>query len=246
MRGLKSSEMKVVLKSESNNVPLALNVLLPLFSFVVASSLVFAFLWWSPIGLLQVRIAAESSESGTSQIFFAVDSLDFSEQRSQNQRVVLGPNQLVFVVNPVRETLGSALRWDPLDRPAVVEIESLKVVGAFFSKTFDPVDVLRPSVDVSDVTTSSNGARIETFSQDGQFLLDMDLPSLYRTHVIGLVVVGVLLGLASVLALALVWRRLGRSIDGSRDVVERWGVVVAGFVLLMIIVVFVSWSLVAR
>ena len=238
--------MKVVLKSKSDNVPLVLNALFALFSFVVASSLVFALLWWSPIGLPQVRIDAESSESGTSQMFFAVDSVDFSEQRSQNQRVLAGPNYLVFVVNPVRETLGSALRWDPLDRPAIVEIESLKVVGAFFSKTFDPIDVLRPSVDVSDVTTSPNGARIETFSQDGQFLVDMDLPSLYRTHVIGLVVASVLLGLASVLALALVWRRLGRSIDGPRDVVERWGVVFAGFVLLMIIVVFVSWSLVAR
>ena len=231
---------------ERNELRQALIVMLRLGVLVVISSLLFLILWWSPIGLLQIEINVESSERGTSQMFFGTDNIMFTEQRSQSQRVVVGPNQISFVVNPVRETRGSVLRWDPLDRPGIAEIESLTVVGAFFSKTFDPVDALRPSVDVSDVTTSANGARIETFSQDGQFLVEMDLPSLYRTHVIGLVLASVVLGLASVLAMALVWRRLGPSIDGPSDVVGGWGVLVVGFVLLMSFGVLVSWSFVAR
>ena len=212
--------------------------------FSVSGSLVFCFLVLSPLGAFRVEIALDSSASGTSQMFFATSESDFSEDRSRSQRVVVGSNQLAFVGNPIRETVGSSLRWDPLDEPAMMEIASVEVRGFLLGEKYDPAEVLRPSLDVSEVLTDGNVAMIQTLSNDGQMIVDVDVESLYRGHIFAIIAASLIGGLVASLAGAWVWlagRRSGRS---SMPAGLDW----RAFVVVALgtsIVISLTWGLVA-
>ncbi len=212
--------------------------------FSVSGVLVCCFLVLSPLGAFRVEIALESSASGTSQMFFATNESDFSENRSRSQRVVVGSNELAFVGNPIRETVGSSLRWDPLDQPSVMEIASFEVRGFLLEEKYDPAEVLRPSLDVSEVLTDGNVAVIQTLSNDGQVIVDIDVVSLYRGHILAIIVTSVLGGLVAPLLGVWVWlvgRRSGRS---SMPAGLDWRAFVA-VVLGSSIAISLTWALVA-
>jgi len=178
-------------------------------------------------------------------MFFASGESDFSEGRSQNQRVVVGSSRLAFVGNPIRETVGSTVRWDPLDEPGTIEIESFEVRGFLLREKFDPADVLRPSVDVSEVVTEQNGARIQTLSNDGQMIVDVDLESLYRGHILTVMATSLIVGLVASLVGGLMWLVGQRSRLSSMPVGVDWRVFVV-VVLGASVAISVSWALVAR
>jgi len=215
---------------------------LPLFVF--SATLVFCILVFSPLGTFRVEIAVDSSESGTSQMFFATGASDFSGNRSQSQRVVVGLNRLAFVGNPIRGTVGSSLRWDPLDKPATIEIKSFEVSAFLLREKFDPVEVLRPSLDVSEVAADANGASIQTLSNDGQVIVDIDVDSLYQGHFLAVIAMSLIAGLVASLVGTWVWLT-GRSL---RLTFESTGVVWRVFVVVLgaAVAISVSWALVAR
>ncbi len=229
----------------SRRLRLRIPVLRMLALFAFSGALVFCLLSLSPLGAFRVEIALDSSASGTSQMFFATNESDFSENRSRSQRVVVGSNQLAFVGNPIRETIGSFLRWDPLDEPSVMEIASLEVRGFLLGEKYDPAEVLRPSLDVSEVLTDGKVAMIQIFSNDGQVIVDIDLMSLYRGHIRAVVVTSSVAGLVALLLGVWVWlagRRSGRS---SMPAGLNWRVFV-GVVLGTAITISLTWALVAR
>ena len=214
-------------------------------SLALAASLTFIFLILSPFGVFRVEVVLDSSASGTSQMFFAADASSFSEKKSHSQHVVVGSNQLAFVGNPIRETVGSALRWDPLDEPAMMEIESFEVSGFLLGEKYDPAEVLRPSLDVSEVLSDGKLSLIQTLSNDGQMIVDIDLRSLYRGHMLAIIATSLVVGLVASLVWTLVWlteRRL-RPSSRSAGLDSRVFVVV---VLGISIAISVSWALFAR
>lgn len=245
MRRLKSSGMAAVVKSESDDTPAIANVLWVVVVFLTASPLVFVFLLLSPIGLLKMEIDVESSESGISQMFFAEEVFEFSEQRSQSQRVVEGPNQLAFGANPTRETLGSTLRWDPLDEPAIMRIASLEVRGFLVGEKYEAAEVLRPSLDVSEVLTDGSVAMIQTLSDDGQVIVDIDMESLYRGHILTIIATSLITGLVASLLGVRVWLVGQRSRLRFMPVGLDWRVFVV-VVLGTSIMISLTWALVAR
>ena len=213
--------------------------------FLFAGTVAFCFLVLSPLGAFRVEITVDSSVSGNSQMFFAAEASDFSENQSQSQRVVTGSNRLAFVGNPIRETVASSLRWDPLDEPAVIEIESLEVEGYLLRERFEPSEVLRPSLDVSQVVTDGNAALIQTFSNDGQVIVDIDLEGLYQRHVLAIVATSLSVGLVASLVGALVWSRRAISGLSIRSAGLGWQVLVI-VSLGAFIAIAISWGLVAR
>lgn len=217
--------------------------LLLLFAF--SGLLAFCFLIISPLGAFRVEMALDSSASGTSQMFLATSEFDFSENRSQSQRVVVGSNQLAFVGNPIRETVGSYLRWDPLDEPSVMEIASLEVRGFLLWEKYDPAEVLRPSLAASEVFSDGNVAVIQTLSNDGQVIVDIDVEDLYRGHILTIVAASLLGGLVASLAGAWVWLAGRRSGPRSKPASLVWRAFVVA-VLGISIVISLAWALVVR
>jgi len=156
----------------------------------------------------------------------------------------MGSNQLAFVGHPIRKTVGSFLRWDPLDKPATMSILSLTGKGFFLRESFDPVEMLRPSLDVSEVLTDGNVAMIQTFSNDGQMFIDVDVESLYRGHILAIIAASVIGGLVASLAGSWVWlagRHSGRS---SMPAGLNWRVFVV-VVLGTSVAISLNWTLVS-
>ena len=213
--------------------------------FAFAASLTFLFLILSPFGAFRVEVVLDSSASGTSQMFFAADASSFSEKQSQSQRVFAGSNHLAFVGNPIRETIDSSLRWDPLDEPAMIEVHSFEVRGFLLVEEFDPAEILRPSLDVSEVLSDGKLSLIQTLSSDGQVIVDVDVKSLYRDHILVIIAASLVVGLLASLvggSALLVGQRSRRSVTA---VGLNWQVFVVS-ILGTSIAISVGWSLVAR
>lgn len=163
-------------------------------------------LFISPLGNTAIVVETNSSTSGVSQIFFAGQDGIYSEERSQTQVLETGDNNLAFDFGLQSETLVNSLRWDPSDSPGKFEIESISLEG-IFGRERVPFSSLRANIAASEVRVDPDSAYLETFSNDGQFLLSIDLIRFYWVHILRIIIVGSLMGLVCAALLLRVTKR---------------------------------------
>ena len=101
--------------------------------FLIAVFFVWGVILISPIGKPAIHITVETSSPGFSQMFFAEQENDFSEERSRWQPLTAGQNDISFPFGPWRGTVGNYQRWDPLDQPTRMVVERL-YLGSWFQK----------------------------------------------------------------------------------------------------------------
>ena len=166
----------------------------------------FSILFLSPWGQPQIHMDLSSSSPGFSQVFFADEDQVFTEQGSTWAIVTDGPSAASFPVLPWRGTLGSELRWDPLDQPAEMTVRSIRLRSGVLSEEV-PLERLRPSQAVSEIVLSESGATFTAESNDPQILLTADTESFAQSSISRSALLS--LGLAFVAA-ALVWFYLQR------------------------------------
>ena len=139
-------------------------------TFIGVSCLVFVFLFISPVGRPALEIGVVSTEPGFSQLFVAQTENDFSEEASVWAPVSGTDEILEFPLRPLRGTVGDYIRWDPLDRPAEIEIRSITLHSALVFEGLE-LSELRPSMGTSEVLFEEDVASVELQSNDPQILL---------------------------------------------------------------------------
>ena len=140
---------------------------------VTSVSLMFFFI--SSLGSPGIDIEIESSEPGFSQLFFANSDQVFSEEHSNWSNIVAGENSAHFPLRAWRGTLGTFLRWDPVDRPSEMLVSSIALNGFLSHESVD-LTRLTPSVDVSEILiTPEVGASFSANSNDSQILIEFNV-----------------------------------------------------------------------
>ena len=160
----------------------------------------FAF-YLSPWGQPALQVQVVSSDSGFSQLFVADDEAAFSEGASSWAVLQRGQSTLHFPLKLWRGTVGTELRWDPLDRPAEMTVSSIRLVSGPFHEDV-PLDLLQPSMAVSEISTDDSGATFVVQSNDPQILIDLETaPFVGGSAIRGALLASLIAGMA----LAVAW-----------------------------------------
>ncbi len=213
---------------------------------LIAVSVTWGLILISPIGKPAIHITVETSSPGFSQMFFAEQENDFSEDQSRWQPLTVGRNEIAFPFGRWRETLGGYQRWDPVDQPANMVVERLSLESSFYKQEL-PLDSLRPSVDTSELVVGEAGVEFTAESNDAQLLMNADLTAFYQSNFLRIGFVSVLI-VSIFSALLLLYRRFRREepqapfeaqgekkTDWSLSPVPLWFVLGSGIYLLFVL-----------
>ncbi len=165
--------------SSRRSVSRGLRIAIASVTFIGASLLVLAFLSVSSLGRPTLEISVVSTEPGFSQVFVAQTENNFSEEASVWAPVSKKNEVLKFPLRPWRGTVGNYMRWDPLDRPAEMEIQSITLRSALVREDVQ-LSNLRPSMGTSEVLPDGNVAYVELQSNDPQILLQADVSNFFQ------------------------------------------------------------------
>ncbi len=176
--------------------------------FLIAVSFVWGVILISPIGKPAIHITVETSSPGFSQMFFAEQENDFSEERSRWQPLTAGQNDISFPFGPWRGTVGNYQRWDPLDQPTRMVVERL-YLGSWFQKKDLPLELLRPSMALSEPLLDDTGIQFSAESNDAQLLMNAELTVFYQSNFLRIGLVSTLI-MSIFSGLFFLFRRLRR------------------------------------
>jgi hypothetical protein len=221
------------------------HVLLKIVLFLVAVSFAWGLILISPVGKPAIHITVETSSPGFSQMFFAEQENDFSEDQSRWQPLTVGQNEISFPFGPWRGTLGNYQRWDPVDQPASLVVKRLYLAG-WFHKQDLPLESLRPSMALSEPLLNDTGIQFSTESNDAQLLMNAELTAFYQSNFLRIgFASAVIVGIFS--SLIFLYRRFfrkerqnlfeaqgGKKADRSLSPVPLWCVLGAGIYLLFV------------
>lgn len=172
----------------------------------------FALLFISPWGQPVLQVQVESSHSGFSQAFFAQEENGFVESASAWAPVSTERTTVRFPLRSWRGTVGTFIRWDPLDQPARVTISRLALKSPVLHQEID-LAAISPSVGMSEVLIDGEEAVIELQSNDAQALLSADVPSFVRESLKRSAFIAVGIGLIAGAATVLLLSTRRRNLD---------------------------------
>lgn len=174
----------------------------------------FAFLWGlffatlliSPLSQPRISIQLQSEASGWSQVFFSPPDGEFIESASRRAIVWQGTNSIEFPLRAWRGAETAQLRWDPLDVPGSIQVESLELQSLVDSESI-PLALLVPSVGVSAVQVTDAGAAFVSESNDPQMLISISTVEFVQKTYRNFAVISGLAALLALVATQFAWRR---------------------------------------
>lgn len=142
-----------------------------------------ALLLSSPLGKSSIHMTVETSAAGFSQMFFAEEENSFSEEYSRWQPLTVGENDVSFPFGVWRGTLGDFQRWDPIDQPSNIRVSGLSLSSWFYQEEL-PLDLLRPSIDTSQLVPADSAVEFSAESNDSQLLMNAQVSNFYFSNLI--------------------------------------------------------------
>jgi len=147
----------------------------------------------SPLGQLEIRISAVSSQPGLSQVYAVAEDGAVAEERSHYVPVRTGENLLSFPITPITSMKTDTFRWDPLDTPAEIKVLGAEVRSLFIREPI-ALDSFTAQVGVVNPRLTETSLDFTTGSNDAQMVVKSEAIGLYERNLLLNAVFALLIG----------------------------------------------------